>query len=36
MRQSAICMRIYCYFGFRKYHEGSFGMPACKPETDTE
>ena len=36
MRQISICMGKYCYFGFRKYIEGSFGMPTYKPETDAE
>ncbi len=36
MRQLSICMCKYCYFGFRKYCESSFGMPTCGQEIDRE
>ena len=36
MRQFTICMRKYGYSCFRKYNESLLGMPACRPETDTE
>ena len=36
MRHLVICMCKYCYFGFRKFCEGLFGMPTCRPEVDAE
>ena len=36
MRQLNICMCKYCYFYFRKFYEGSYGMRTCKAVADTE
>ena len=36
MRQLVICMCKYCYFCFRNFCEGLFGMPTCRPEVDAE
>ena len=36
MQQLTMCMCNYCYYNFRKSNESLFGMPTCRPETDTE